>query len=524
MKQIQQQEYYTRKGWEHQQLMLPIETEIRIPENDPVRTASAELEELNYRELYRAYSPKGRKYVADPRIIFKVMVYGYMNGIYSSRKLEKACLKNIDFMWLLEGERVPDHNTFARFRTGRLGEAVEDLFYQHVRRLETMSETDHEAVFVDGTKIESFANRYTFVWRKTVDKHLANVKEKVQKLMVTRGIEKPPTIEGLEKQLEEDAKGIDFVYGKGKRKSPEQRAWDDLNELLNRWKDYERKLVTMGRGRNSYAKTDPDATFMRMKDDHMQNGQLKPGYNVQIAVNSEYITGVAAYSNRSDNGTLIPFLKEVERGHRQKYKRIVADAGYESQDNYLHLDAHGQQSFIKPVNYDYRNSKKFKEKIGRQENMQYDDVEDCYICAQGRKLALRREVSQNTVEGYVKTVAYYYCDSCSGCPLKEKCFQSKRFENKQLKVKRDLIELRERSLKNITEREGIKLRINRSIQVEGAFGVLKHDRQFKRFLTRGKHNISIELYLLCLAFNLNKLHAKATSNRLQTHLFEKMVS
>lgn len=504
--------------------MLPIETEIRIPEDDPVRLASAELEELDYSELYRAYSRKGRKYVADPRVIFKVMVYGYMNGIYSSRKLEKACLKNIDFMWLLEDERVPDHNTFARFRTGRLSEAVEDLFYQYARRLLAMCETDHESAFIDGTKIESYANRYTFVWRKTVEMQLAKVKEKVQKILDTCGIEELSASEALEKQLAEDAKGIVFVYGSGKRKTPQQRTWDELNELLTRWKDYELKLSIIGLGRNSYAKTDPDATFMRMKDDHMGNGQLKPGYNVQIAVNSEYITGVAAYPNRNDNGTLIPFLKELERGHGKKYKRIVADAGYESQENYLYLDAHGQMSFIKPANYDYRNSKKFKAMIGRQENMRYDEVEDCYFCAQDRKLSLRRETSEVTAEGYIKTMAYYHCDSCSGCPVKEKCFQSKELENKQLTVKRDLIELRAKSMKNITAPEGIKLRINRSIQVEGAFGVLKHDRQFKRFLTRGKHNISIELYLLCLAFNLNKLHAKASSNRLQTHLFEKMVS
>lgn len=504
--------------------MMPIETEIRIPEDDPVRLASAELEELNYRQLYRAYSSKGRKYAADPRIIFKVMVYGYMNGIYSSRKLEKACRKNIDFMWLLEGERVPDHNTFARFRTGRLKEAVEDLFYQYAQRLETMGETDHEAVFIDGTKIESMANRYTFVWRKTVEKHLASVKEKLNKACMSRGMEEMPSIETLEKLLEEEAKDIAFVHGIGKRKTPQQREWEKLNELLSRWKEYEHKLATMGTDRNSYAKTDPDATFMRMKDDHMQNGQLKPGYNVQIAVNSEYITGVAAYPNRSDSGTLIPFLKEVERGHRQKYKRIVADAGYESQDNYLYLDAHGQASFIKPVNYDYRNSKRFKEKIGRQENMQYDEIEDCYVCAQGRRLSLHRETSQTTAEGYVKTMAYYNCGDCSGCPQKEKCFQSKQYKSKQLKVKRELVELRQMSLKNITEPEGIVLRVNRSIQVEGAFGVLKHDRQFKRFLTRGKHHVSIELYLLCLAFNLNKLYAKACSDRLQTHLFEKLVS
>lgn len=523
MKQLQQ-EYYTRRGWEHQQLMLPLETEMRIPENDPVRLASAELEELDYRKLYRAYSSKGRKYAADPRIMFKVMVYGYMNGIYSSRKLEKACYKNIDFMWLLEGERVPDHNTFARFRTGRLEEAVEDLFYQYARRLERMGESDHEAVFIDGTKIESCANRYTFVWRKTVEKHLAKVKQRAKEELAKIGNAEVPTIQTLEGWLEKEKEGIQFVHGSGKRKTPEQRQWELINDLLNKWKEYENKLSIMGQERNSYSKTDPDATFMRMKEDHMLNGQLKPGYNVQIAVNSEYITGVAAYANRNDNGTLIPFLKKLKHGHGQQYERIVADAGYESQENYLYLDVQGQMSFIKPVNYEYCNSKKFKEKIGRQENMAYDEADDSYVCANNQRLTLCRETSQVTAEGYVKTTAYYRCTSCASCPLKEKCFQSKRYENKLLKVKRDLIELRQVSLTNITEPDGIKLRINRSIQVEGAFGVLKQDRQFKRFLTRGKHSISIELYLLCLGFNLNKLFAKANSNRLKTHLFEKLVS
>ena len=130
--------------------------------------------------MYRAYSSKGRKSAADPRVMFKVMVYGYQCGIYSSRKLEEVCRYRVDFMWLLEEENVPDHATFARFRTGRCASAVEDLFYQYVRLLETQGETDHETVFIDGTKLESVAGRYTFVWRKTVEKQLAKVKEKVQ--------------------------------------------------------------------------------------------------------------------------------------------------------------------------------------------------------------------------------------------------------------------------------------------------------------------------------------------------------
>lgn len=508
-------------------MMLPIETEILIPTNDPVRLASAQLEELDYRKLYRAYSPKGRKSAAEPRVIFKVLVYGYMSGIYSSRKLEAACRKNIDFMWLLEGERVPDHNTLARFRTGRLKEAIEDLFYQYARKLDEMGETDHESVFIDGTKIESCANRYTFVWRGSVEKNLSRLREQVRAEFQAKGISGNVTLGKLRTLVEEETRkceGIEFVSGKGKRKPPEQRELEKLQDWLARWIGYEEKLSIMRNDRNSYSRTDPDATFMRMKEDHMRNGQLKPGYNMQIAVNSEYITGVAAYPDRTDSGTLIPFMKEMEYGHHTKYSKIVADAGYESQDNYLYLDSRGQMSFIKPQNYEYENTKQFKTKIGRRENMQYDDIEDSYICAVGKKLTFFREKSVVTKEGYVKTTAYYQCADCDGCQLKNKCFQSKKYPNKQLTVKRDLAELGEQSRRNITTPEGIQLRLNRSIQVEGAFGVLKYDRHFKRFLTRGKKNISIELYLLCLAFDINKLYAKSQSNRLRSHLFEKMIS
>ena len=140
---------------------------------------SAQLEELDYRKLYAAYTSKGRKSVTDPRVMFKVMAYGYQCGIYSTRKLQEACEYRVDFMWLLENEKVPDYSTFSRFRTGRCAEAVEDLFYQYVQLLEQQGEVDHKTVFIDGTKIESRAGRYTFNWRGTAEKMLAKAKQKV---------------------------------------------------------------------------------------------------------------------------------------------------------------------------------------------------------------------------------------------------------------------------------------------------------------------------------------------------------
>ena len=496
------------------QLAFTLNSEIFLPEDAPVRLTNAQLEELDYRKLYEAYSSKGRKSVTDPRVLFKVLVYGYQCGIYSTRKLEEACRYRIDFKWLLWDEPVPDHSTISRFRTGRCAEAVEDLFYQYVRYLEEQGETDHETVFIDGTKLESCAGRYTFVWRKSVEKHLAKVKEKVSAATSVTGLDE------LEHLLAEMAAGIKFVHGPGCRKSEAQKEWETLDALRQKWRDYEEKLAVMGKDRNSYSKTDPDATFMRMKDDHMRNGQLKPGYNIQIGVNSEYITGIEAFSNRTDYGTMVPFLKTMQHKHGKKYKSATADAGYERLSNYLYLEANGQLSFIKPANYEQQKSSGFKRQIGRMENMAYDAEDDSYTCSQGQKLNLRRESTELQNERYV-TTAWYRCESCSSCPVREKCCQAKNADQpKELRVNKTLQELRKASLENITSDYGIYLRQCRSIQVEGAFGLLKNDFGFRRFLTRGRKNIRTELFFLALAFDLKKLWMKRDKGRLQTHLSE----
>ena len=235
MKQKKKQDQFTvyeRNG----QLVLALNSEMMIPEDAPVRLLNAQLEELEYGKLYEAYSSKGRKSAAEPRVLFKVLVHGYLCGIYSSRKLEEACQYRIDFRWLLEDRKAPDHSTLARFRTGRCKEAVEDLFYQFVRKLEEAGETDHKAVFLDGTKLESRAGRYTFVWRKSVEKQLARIKERLKTLT---GLTTSAEVRSLQ---EEEAGEIVFVRGTGKRKSQAQRDWEEKQALLERWERYEAKL------------------------------------------------------------------------------------------------------------------------------------------------------------------------------------------------------------------------------------------------------------------------------------------
>ena len=159
---------------------MPLNLEGLVPDDDSVRLLSHELEGLDYSLLYQAYSAKGRNPAVDPKTMFKILTYAYSQNIYSSRKIETACRRDINFMWLLAGQKAPDHSTIARFRTGFLADACENLFYQMIRRLEESGELSKETVFLDGTKLEACANKYTFVWKKSVGKWEAKMYGRIQ--------------------------------------------------------------------------------------------------------------------------------------------------------------------------------------------------------------------------------------------------------------------------------------------------------------------------------------------------------
>ena len=516
------------------QLKIPMDTEINIPKDDPVRLLSAICERIEYEELYAAYSEEGRPGYS-PRILFKVINYGYMRQIYSSRKLEQACRENIKFMYLLEGESAPDHNTIARFRKDRLAEAMEGLFRQMVEMLEEAGEIDLRTVYIDGTKIEACANRYTFVWKKSLEKRLSKLAEKMkeawEKLAERNGLhgtcpEKIQThhVKKLLKRLRIRAKreGLVYVHGKGKRKQALQRDIETVSEWLRRMKEYQKGLHICGE-RGSYSKTDTDATFMHVKEDHMKNGQLKPCYNVNVATASEYVIGCHLSADCTDTNTLIPFTRQLPM---DKIQRIIADAGYESEENYTYFEAlEHTDAYIKPANHEQKKHKKYRTDPGRRENMTYHSETDEYICTQGKRLIMSEVKKQKTKTGFLTETSIYRCEDCCGCPCKEKCIRkgtSKKplaDRTKSLYVNKNFLRQREEMEQRISSQEGCLLRVNRSIQAEGTFAMTKEDMHFRRFLTRGKCNVTVEWLLLCFAFNVLKLHHKARAGRLGSHLF-----
>ena len=504
------------------QVVLPLNVAKMIDENDPVFKLAELLGKLDYRRLRRTYRRHWRS--IDPVIMFSIVVYAYMKGIFSSRGIEEACKTDIRFMWLLQYHKAPDHTTISRFLENNMSGCAEDLFYQLIEKLAEMGEIDFEALFVDGTKIEANANRYTFVWAKAVEKRLKKLNERIEK-------ELPPIREkyglaewlGLESTVKElkslaDIQGIRFVHGKGKHKSQLQRDCERLEELLKKGNEYVENLRICG-NRKSYSKTDPDATFMRMKEDHMRNGQLKPGYNLQIGVSGEYIVGLALFPNPTDTTTMIPFLERMKAYLNRSFRDIVADMGYASEENYTYLENNNQNAYIKPADYEVKKTRKHRNNIFHKDNMPYDAENDSFTCPNGKHLIHSYDKDVKTDNGFTVTKSYYVCESCAGCSYREQCFKG-QYENRKIELSKTMRRQKEEAEERISTPKGILLRVNRSIQVEGVFGVLKQDYGFRRFLTRGKKNNETRLFILAMAFNIQKLCSRIANGRFGKALFE----
>ena len=516
------------------QLKLPLNIETIIPEDDSVRLLSQFVEAMDLTDFYSTYE---RINSVSPRTLLKIVLYSYMNGDYSSRSMELNCKRDINFMFLLEGAPAPDHATFARFRSIHFAPCSKRILAEMSNTLFDLGEVSGETIFIDGTKIEASANKYTFVWKKAVTKNQAKLLikladfvaecEQLYDLKIVYGdTVKIKHVKKLRKKLYalKQSENVVFVHGIGKRKTPLQKSIEALEEYLSKLKEYNQKIHICGE-RNSYSKTDHDATFMRMKEDAMGNGQLKPAYNLQHGVDSEYITWLTIGPQPTDTTTLIPFLKDAEKHLNFKYKNITADAGYESEENYLFLEENGQLSYIKPANYEISKTRKYRNDIGKIENIEYDEALDIYTCRNGKKLTVDHIRHSKSKTRYVSVKTIYRCENCESCPYKKDCIKGNNCKTpleertKTLQVVKTFLKYRQEDLERILSDDGILFRTNRSIQAEGSFGDLKQDMQFRRYLSKGTTNVLAESTLLAMARNINKLHNKIQKGKTGTHLF-----
>ena len=423
-------------------------------------------------------------------------------------------------MYLLEGMPAPDHATIARFISLHFSACAKVLLAQMSDLLYLLGEISGKTIFIDGTKIESAANKYTFVWKRAITKNQARLYTKLtsfvaecEELYGIRTVYHDQisihTLKRLKKQLcrVKVQEGIVFVHGIGRRKTQLQKSLEQLDQYLEKLKEYTKKLYTLG-DRNSYSKTDHDATFMRMKEDHMKNGQLKPAYNIQLATENQFITNLGIYRRAGDTGTLIPFLKDFrETYHRQSFI-VVADAGYGSEQNYEFMENAGIEAFVK-YNYFHKEQKRaWKKDAFAIQNLYYNRERDYYVCPMGQHMEYKGQKKSKSDLGYVSILKRYQAQNCEGCPLKSQCHKSKA--NRIIEVNYNLNRYKQKAREKLMSEEGIYHRGRRCIEPEAVFAQIKHNSAWNRFRLRGLEKVKTEFTLVAIAHNLRKLAKKVS--------------
>ncbi len=503
-----------------QQMLLPPSLDELLPSDHIARTINNFIDKMDTRDLVDAY-PGGGASSYHPVMMLKVMVLGYAKQLYSCRRIADALRDQICFMWI-SGNNRPDFRTINRFRSGPLKRNIERTFASMTNSLIESGHVQLENYFLDGTKIESAANKYTWVWRRATEKYQKRLAGNMDDLFeyIDRLNEEEDEKYGDHDLPHVDPQGrpmseiLDDAVDKLNdelRKEREEREKKAIRKKLHqvetdyipRADKYEKQLEILDE-RNSYSKTDTDATFMRMKEDHMRNGQLKPGYNVQMGTEKQFVLWYSIHRTPGDSLTLPKHMKQLKE-HLGRYpKRIVADSGYGSEENYQWCDDNGIEKYIK-FNYFHKEQKRsFRKQIHMRENWEYDSGNDTYCCPTGRTFELRETRMIPTGSGLQTLEKKYRGPGCGGCSLLSRCC---RYGGKQrfLTVRPGLECHKQAVRKLLTSQEGLRLRSLRPIEVESAFGDMKKNMGFRRFRTRGLKMVSTEWGLLSMAHNMRKL-------------------
>lgn len=507
---------YTTK----QILLFPQRIDENIAEDAPVRLVNGLIDQLDLTSFRKLYKAAGRS-PFHPRMMLKAVIYGYMNNVYSCRKIEERLLRDVHFIWLA-GYEKPDFATINRFRN-RVKKEINAVFTQVVLLLAERGFISLDVEYIDGTKIESKANKYTFVWRKTVEKNRAKLLEKIRVLLsqiddviAQENASEQEKVEFTPELLHSMASELNAALAaepkpvtkeeKEKHRQRKKQA-KELQEKADKLSEYDNHLATLGE-RNSYSKTDPDATFMRMKEDAMNNGQTKPGYNLQIATENQFITDFGFFHNPTDTLTMPPFLTSFSDRYGHFAKETCADSGYGSEENYSFMEAHDMEAYVKYNLFHKEQKRTFKNDIFRIENMYYNPEGDYFVCPMGQHMERIGTHHGKTDSGYRTQTAVYRAQRCEGCPLRWGCYK-KRKGNREIEVNHRLMEYKRKARELLTSERGLEHRSNRPIEPEAVFGQMKYNMQYKRFRHFGKDKITMDFAFFAIAFNIKKMAAKA---------------
>ena len=491
-----------------------------LPKNHNVRVVSAIIDRLDISEIERGYKGGGASSY-NPRMLLKVIVYAYLNNVYSGQKMERLLEENIAYMWL-SGMQRPDFRTINLFRSKRLAGKFDSLFTQVVLLLNEEGFVSLDVQYIDGTKIESVANRYSFVWKGSVEKNKARLESKVRTVLEmaeeTLALEEKEAEEELSsEEMERRAEAIldkmdrEGISDKRMRKAVEKVR----SEKAPTMREYEDKLETLGE-RNSFSKTDPDATFMRMKEDAMNNGQTKPGYNIQIATENQFITNYGIFWRPTDQGTLIPFLESFQAKYGRQSGEVCADSGCGSEQNYEYMFGNGITPYVKYNMFHAEDKRKRRQNPFLVQNLFYNETEDYFVCPMGQHMEHIGDMTVKSDLGYESTVSRYGARNCTGCPLRGMCYRGAS-DRRVIEVNHRNNAFRRKAKELLSCDRGLHHRSNRPIEPEAVFGNIKFNHGFKRFRLKSNEKVKTEFGLIALAHNIRKYIAINECNRAKTN-------
>ncbi|MHD0383808.1 IS1182 family transposase [Staphylococcus simulans] len=520
------------KNYNMSQLSLPLITDFTFTENDTANIVNEIVERMPENAFAEYQNHRGASSY-NPRMMLKIILYAYSNSIFSGRKIEFALTDSIRFMWLAQ-EQNPSYKTINRFRSNpRTNALIKECYVVFRTFLVENHYIEENAIYIDGTKIEADANKYTFVWRKNTERYsqsnMKKSKEIYEELLVKEILpnlkeESPEDIQTheleaiedcLSHKIEELTDKIDSNDDTKQRKliRSERTLLKKYKKAVNDCKEkkmkYEEQKKVLG-DRNSYSKTDHDATFMRMKDDHMMNGQLKPAYNIQVGTNNQFALAFGVYQNPTDTRTLERFLYRVQELNGDIPENVVCDAGYGSESNYgIVIDVFNRTPLMPYGMFLKEQKRKYKSNPYNSLNWNYDEKDDRYICPNNKLLFFSGYRFRNDRYGYQRQFKEYKCYDCIGCPLRKECMNPKARPDTLKTIRRNMVWefYKHFTREKLSDPKTSSIYKQRKIDVETFFGNLKANLGFTRMSVRGIEKVETEVGIACMAVNVRKLAA-----------------
>lgn len=504
-----------------QTALFPLDLSSLVPAKHLVRQIDVVVDRVELDKLRVPFSDNGASSY-HPRMMLKVIIYAYATKNYSSRNIAAMLRQDVTYMWL-SGIQTPDFNTVNRFRSVYMKDVLEDVFSEVLLFLHEHHFIRFENYFVDGTKLEADAGKYSHVWKKNTERYKAAVQSRVKALM--EEIEQLNESEDklYEKQdlpelgeqsevssehVEELAQSISKKLTEKQEKMSKSKARKMQGKITKLEKEkaklekYEEQETILGE-RNSYSRTDHDATMMRMKG----TDELRPGYNAQVSSENQFVTNYSVGQNASDSVCFEEHLDKItNRGEAFAPDNYIGDAGYGSEENYQALEKATINNYLKYPSFYREHSGNNKGDFFNRNDFQYNLTGNFYTCPNKIKLQYQETIQRKTQNGYIQNIRVYKAENCMDCPFKEKCTRGEG--NRTLQVNPNLERHKKIAMENLISEKGRQLRKRRGPEIETFFGDLKHNQKYKRIRLRGLEKANLELGWLSISYNLRKASGK----------------